>query len=479
MKKILLFFPDCPINETNGAGIYLLNVIQMLNRYYNLEIYCLVGRYNWKKMDNNVFNNAIFKNVHIIHAISKNTYKTLCNFHKTWKSNKKLNLLFYFYKNYFVMKKHENLSLWYLLLNKIIDDYNIDYTIIRDTSFLLYYNVLLTNIKTKINNLFIINIPPIINHRYNIPGTRNFQIFKTGNQHLVKTNLFKHIYITPNDFGSGGNITQNDIYLPPMIFSQNKNNSPKKKYIYINDYSNNIISFTGTLVDAQKIIKIIKTFDIAITTKILNKNFILNITGKDCFSHSYKIILNTTIKNIKNKKNLEVNISKNGIDQNIINEIIENSVLCIRLDEPREVISTKVLNYIKAKKPIILQKLNVHTYLFGDDYPFYIEKNLEKCQDSIYKIFCELNNKKLKKAIEYIEKGYNKSNDLFLFENNHKLKQIFPLKPKENWNKMQPVSHINNRSKHNIRYYYDTNKSTWFKEDQTNYLTNFVRNVKS
>ena len=426
----------------------------MLNRYYNLEIFCLVGRYNWKKKMNNI----IFKNVHIIHAISKNTYNTLCNYHKIGNYNT-THPFFSFYKNYMVPKFQINsIELWFKLLNNLIYEYNIDYTIIRDSKFLLYYNAL--NIENKINNLFIINVPPILNFCYYRFTNATFKpyIFKKKNQHLIKTDLFKQIYITPNDFESYGNLTQNEIYLPPMIFSQNENNYFKKKNIYINDYSNNIISFTGTLVDAQKLIEIIKTFDVAITTKTLNKNFILNITGKDCFSHKYKIILDNTIKNIKNKKNLEVNISKNGIDQNIINKIIENSVLCIRLDTTREVISTKVLNYIKAKKPIILQKLNVHTYLFGDDYPFYIEKNLDKCQNNIYRIFCELNNKKIKKAIEYIENGYNKSNDLFLFENNHKLKQIFPLKSKKKWDKINPIY---NENKSIIYYNYDSKNDNW------------------
>ena len=46
MKNILLFFPDCPFNEDNGAGIYFKNVIRFLNKYYDVNIFCLVGRYN-------------------------------------------------------------------------------------------------------------------------------------------------------------------------------------------------------------------------------------------------------------------------------------------------------------------------------------------------------------------------------------------------------------------------------------------------
>ena len=39
MKNILLFFPDCPFNEDNGAGIYFKNVIRFLNKYYDVNIF--------------------------------------------------------------------------------------------------------------------------------------------------------------------------------------------------------------------------------------------------------------------------------------------------------------------------------------------------------------------------------------------------------------------------------------------------------
>ena len=78
--------------------------------------------------------------------------------------------------------------------------------------------------------------------------------------------------------------------------------------------------------------------------------------------------------------------------------------------------------------PIILQNLEVHKFLFGDDYPFYIDKNITKCEDSIYKLLAQINNENINKAIKYVENAYNKSNDVFLYNSNFKLKNLLGVK---------------------------------------------------
>lgn len=463
MKKILLFFPDCPSNENNGAGIYFKNIVSFLNRYYNVHIYCLIGRLNISKNQISFIDNAI-KNVTIINPLLPREYKNILN--NISKNNlyfdEDKNKIYNTWKNYLVIRHKPimSISYWYLLINRIVNDLSIDYTFIRDSSFLFYYNELCIYKKFKVNNLFFINIPPVINHVYYNHLTGNKMIFNDYKKYLKKSNLYESILITP----CIKNINFSDyIYLPPMIFNNNlKKNIEPPNNIFIEETKSNIISFTGTLVDAQQIIQIINAFDRAITDNILQKNFILNITGKDVFSYEYKKKLQETISQINNKENIIINISKNGIDKNVIENIINESVVCIRLDTTREVISTKVLNYIKARKPIILQKLKVHEFLFEDDYPLYIDSDITQCENSIYKLFSKINNDLIKNCIEYVVKAYNKSNDTYLYDCNLKLKNL--LGPKKE-KKTDDIDNIYYTFK-NSKWYLFKNKSNTKKNNK-------------
>lgn len=464
MKNILLFFPDCPINENNGAGIYLKNVVGFLNKYYDVHIYCLVGRYALNKEFKTTIDNI--RNITIIHPLDIKEFKKIKKIElnkeekKTWYT--KDNFQIYSpWKTYLVVKRSPIIcaSHWYTLLNKIINDFSINYTFIRDSRFLFYYNELCVYDKFKIKNVFFINIPPVINHTYYNIRTKKPMIYTNYKKYLEKNSLYESILITPCVDTLD---LVNNIYIPPMIFNNDSSTNIDTTTL-IKDTGNNVISFTGTLVDAQEIIQIIRAFDRALNDKVLSNNFILNITGKDVFSDNYSKLFKNALNSIKNKSNIIVNISKNGVDHDIIKDIIEESILCIRLDTTREVISTKVLNYIKAKKPIILQNLEVHKFLFGDDYPFYIDKNITKCEDSIYKLFAQINNENINKANKYIENAYNKSDDVFLYNSNFKLKKMLGVKKKEEisypikyesytfknlkWNRVKKKTTNNNKKK--------------------------------
>ena len=417
MKNILLFFPDCPINESNGAGIYLKNVVGFLNKYYDVHIYFLVGRYSLNKKFKTTIDNMT--NITIIHPIDVKEYTRIKNIvlnkkeARVWQTRDNFQI-YTTWKDYLIIRRNPIIcaSHWYALLNKIIKEFSIDYTFIRDSRFLFYYNELCNYDKFKIKNVFFINIPPIINHIYFNIRTNRPMIYTDYKKYLKKNQFYESILITPCVDTLD---LSNNIYLPPMIFNNDSLTNTDTTTL-IKDTGNNVISFTGTLVDDQEIIQIIRAFDRAINDKVLSNNFILNITGKDVFSNKYSRLLRNSLYSVKNKSNIVVNISKNGVEPNIIKDIIEGSILCIRLDTTREVISTKVLNYIKAKKPIILQNLEVHKFLFGEDYPFYTDKNITKCEDSIYKLFAQINNENINKAIKYVENAYNKSNDVFFIQ---------------------------------------------------------------
>tara|TARA_B100000963_G_scaffold303077_1_gene276202 strand:- start:3200 stop:4885 length:1686 start_codon:yes stop_codon:yes gene_type:complete len=463
MKNILLFFPDCPFNEDNGAGIYFKNIIRFLNKYYDVNIFCLVGRYNINN-EQKTFINSI-NNVTIIHPLDEKEYKTIqnsINQNKNW-YNRDNYQVFGHYKRYIVIKKNPIvcISHWYILINKIINEYSIDYTFIRDSRFLFYYNQLCVYEQFKIKNVYFINVPPVLNHTYYNILTGEPLIYNDYKKYLKNNPLYESILITPC---VSSELFRQNIYLPPMIFNndteRNINTNTTIKNIDISkntvienmdisknivienmDISKNIvienmdiskntvISFTGSLVDAQEIIQVINAFDRALTDKVLTNNFILNVTGKDMFTPDYLHRLKKTHLTIKNKDNIVINISKEGIQPDIIKNIIEKSILCIRLDTTREVISTKVLNYIKAKKPIILQNLFVHKFLFGNDYPFYTEKNIQNCENVIYEIFKKLNKQNINKAITLVEKAYNKVNDEYLYNKNLKLKRMLGERP--------------------------------------------------
>ena len=148
------------------------------------------------------------------------------------------------------------------------------------------------------------------------------------------------------------------------------------------------------------------------------------IVGKNCFSNKYNKKLREVILNLNNSNNIRIELDKNGISKNIIDRLIEKSVLCIRLDQNREVISTKVLNYISHGKPIILQKLKVHEYLLGEDYPFYLNKNLNNCCYYLLNIFNQLDDHQLKKAIECINIAKIKACDNYIYNLNTKLREL-------------------------------------------------------
>ena len=451
MKNLLLFFPDCPFNEDNGAGIYFKNIIRFLNKYYDVNIFCLVGRYNINN-EQKTFINGI-NNITIIHPLDKTEYKTI---QKNIKHNKMCYTrdnrhVFGYYKKYIVPKRTPIICIshWYILINKIINEYSIDYTFIRDSSFLFYYNQLCVYEQFKIKNVYFINVPPVLNHTYYNTCTRDPLIYNDYTKYLKNNPLYESILITPC---VSSKLFRKNIYLPPMIFNNDSERNITTNIVIENiDISKNIvientdiskntiISFTGSLVDAQEIIQVINAFDRALTDKVLTNNFILNITGKDLFTPKYSHRLKKAYLTSKNKDNIVINISKEGIEQDIIKNIIEKSILCIRLDTTREVISTKVLNYIKAKKPIILQNLFVHKFLFGKDYPFYVGTNIQNCENKIYEIFKKLNKQNINKAITLIEKAYNKVNDEYLYNKNLKLKRMLGERPL--WTYTQNINH--------------------------------------
>ena len=117
----------------------------------------------------------------------------------------------------------------------------------------------------------------------------------------------------------------------------------------------NIISFIGTLTDNQHLREIAKAFNNSLKKKVLPSDYILNITGKCCLSKQYSKALYNEIQGYNMiKKNIILNLNINGIASDILETIIKDSLICIRIDINREVLSTKVLHYIDLCKPIIL-----------------------------------------------------------------------------------------------------------------------------
>ena len=387
-KNILLFFPDCTLNDYNGAGIYLQNIIKFIDKYYNCNIYCLIGRYN--------INYSRWKN-YVSDYKFKNTVKFIHGEHLGFN----IKSLFFNWKSYMcsnIAQGSRYYNIWLTVINICIKKYNIDYTIIRHAQ--LQNRGRLKHGNKLIPNLYLILIPP--------------PKFDLEFAHIKKESTYTNIYISPNDYQQD----PNSIYLPPMIMNN-------ITYPFVNLSDNlNIVSFTGTFTDYQNILECFLVFDNCISKNVLPNNFILNITGKNCFSDSYFSNLMNKIKNLKNKGNFKYEFNEKGVDGDKIKDIIIKSVVCIRLDAIREVISTKLLNYIDLNKPVIVQNLKTHKYILGDNYPFLIDINKNIVLELI-NVFKKLNKETIKKAYDMVCYSKYKVCDENIYALNKNLKKMF------------------------------------------------------
>ena len=93
----------------------------------------------------------------------------------------------------------------------------------------------------------------------------------------------------------------------------------------------------------------------------------------------------------------------------------------IRVDNPVECLSSKVLNYICYNRIPIVQRIKTHELLLGKDYPFYLDNNPNKVKQDLTLLIKNITNDNILISLDKVKKAKKKLNINYLIKNNFSL----------------------------------------------------------
>ncbi len=182
--------------------------------------------------------------------------------------------------------------------------------------------------------------------------------------------------------------------------------------VYEKDYTfENIVydfCYVGTFHERSKIENVLDCF-IGVKYKII-------IAGKvqSLFLEKFNLLKEKYKKN----KNIIFKTSLEGISADQGNDIIKMSKFGIRVDNPVECLSSKVLNYICYNRIPIVQRIKTHELLLGKDYPFYIDNNPNKVKQDLASLIKNITNDNILISLDKVKKAKKKLNINDLIKNN-------------------------------------------------------------
>lgn len=225
------------------------------------------------------------------------------------------------------------------------------------------------------------------------------QMNKNENE-IKELNNLKRIHMTFLEYFNRSD--KKDAYIiPPLIEDKVTINNIKKIYDFC---------YVGTLHNDSGILTLCDFFSEKTKIKIIFAGKILQ-----SFYDSLQII----IKKFINNKNIIFNVSLEGLDKKICDNIINQSIIGIRIDDLHECLSSKILTYINYEIPIILQKTKTHEYLFGSDYPFFLPQVKNISVNDLNVLLSKKNTlESIKNKIRQTKKLLDPDN---LIKNNYKL----------------------------------------------------------
>lgn len=362
-KKILFFSPEITWNLYCGNSIWASVFLKLIKKKYNCSIdvpECLLYKI---KNKNNIFKNEL--DVKFTRIFEPGNFISLASGCFSVKTEYLINYFFTVEKFY-------------------------DYVIIRSIG-------LMHNLSYLINKLDITT-------RKRIKDKIIYIVIDRPEENLFMNNLHNTFHMTlVKYFKEKKNKNVPQYIIPPLL---------RDEEVYEKDYTfENIVydfCYVGTFHERSKIENVLDCF-IGVKYKII-------IAGKvqSLFLEKFNLLKEKYKKN----KNIIFKTSLEGISADQGNDIIKMSKFGIRVDNPVECLSSKVLNYICYNRIPIVQRIKTHELLLGKDYPFYIDNNPNKVKQDLASLIKNITNDNILISLDKVKKAKKKLNINDLIKNN-------------------------------------------------------------
>lgn len=362
-KKILFFSPEITWNLYCGNSIWASVFLKLIKKKYNCNIdvpECLLYKI---KNKNNIFKNEL--NVNFIRIFKPDNFISLASGCFSVKIKYLINYFFTVEKSY-------------------------NYVIIRSIG-------LMYNLSCFINKLD-------IKTRKRIKDKIIYIVIDRPEENLFMNNLHNTFHMTlVKYFKEKRNKNVPQYIIPPLL---------RDEEVYEKDYTFENIEYdfcyVGTFHERSKIENVLDCF-IGLKYKII-------IAGKvqSLFLEKFNLLKKKYTKN----KNIIFKTSLEGISAEQGNDIIKMSKFGIRVDNPVECLSSKVLNYICYNRIPIVQRIKTHELLLGKDYPFYLDNNPNKVKQDLTLLIKNITNDNILISLDKVKKAKKKLNINDLLKNN-------------------------------------------------------------